>query len=60
MHVVLQNIYISTDFHSIAINALLAIVQKNVAISKCSSMPEWHTVEMASRVHGDHISGIKA
>ncbi len=37
----------------------LAIVQKKVAISKCSSMPEWHTVEMASTVHGDHISGIK-
>ncbi len=39
--------------------SLLAIVQKTVAISKCSSMPEWHTVEMASTVHGDHISGIK-
>ncbi len=52
--VILEHFEISTDFQGII------IVQNNVSIAKCSSMPEWHTVKIASTGHGDHISGIKA
>ncbi len=34
----------------------LAIVRENVAISKCLSMPEWHTVEISD---GEIYSGVE-
>ncbi len=40
--------------------ANLAIGWEMLIISKCSSMTEWHTVEMASIVHDNNISETKA